>query len=33
MATLSRVHHVGIVVESVEASAAWYVDRLGFERL
>ena len=33
MTTLSGLHHVGIVVESVEASTAWYVENLGFERL
>lgn len=33
MTTLSGIHHVGIVVESIEASAAWYIDKLGFERL
>jgi catechol 2,3-dioxygenase-like lactoylglutathione lyase family enzyme len=33
MTTLSGIHHVGIVVESVEASTAWYVEHLGFERL
>jgi len=33
MATLSGIHHIGVVVESIEASAAWYVDKLGFERL
>ena len=33
MTTLSGIHHVGIVVESVEASTAWYVEHLGFARL
>lgn len=33
MTALSGIHHVGIVVESVEASATWYVKHLGFERL
>ena len=33
MTTLSGIHHVGIVVEDIEASTAWYVDNLGFERL
>lgn len=33
MTTLSGIHHVGIVIENIEASAAWYVDKLGFERL
>ena len=33
MTTLSGIHHVGIVVENVEASTAWYVEHLGFERL
>lgn len=28
-----KIHHVGVVVESIEASAAWYMDKLGFERL
>lgn len=32
-ASLGRIHHIGIVVQSIEASAAWYVDNLGFERL
>jgi catechol 2,3-dioxygenase-like lactoylglutathione lyase family enzyme len=31
--TLSGFHHVGIVVENIDASAAWYADKLGFERL
>jgi methylmalonyl-CoA epimerase len=29
----SKLHHVGIVVQDIEASAAWYVEHLGFERL
>lgn len=33
MTSLSGIHHVGIVVESVEKSATWYVEHLGFERL
>lgn len=33
MTTLSGIHHVGIVVKSVEASVTWYVEHLGFERL
>ncbi|MES3150819.1 VOC family protein [Sphingomonas faeni] len=33
MTALSCIHHVGIVVESVEASATWYVEHLGFDRL
>ena len=33
MTTLSGIHHVGIVVEDVEASATWSVEHLGFERL
>ncbi|TPG55034.1 VOC family protein [Sphingomonas glacialis] len=33
MTVLSGIHHVGIVVESVEASTTWYVEHLGFERL
>jgi catechol 2,3-dioxygenase-like lactoylglutathione lyase family enzyme len=33
MIALSGIHHIGIVVESVEASVTWYVDNLGFERL
>lgn len=28
----SKVHHIAVVVESIEASAAWYVENLGFER-
>ena len=30
---LSRLHHVGVVVKNIEASSAWYVRHLGFERL
>jgi catechol 2,3-dioxygenase-like lactoylglutathione lyase family enzyme len=33
MTKFSAIHHVGVVVESIEASTAWYVDKLGFERL
>ncbi|MCQ8277643.1 VOC family protein [Acetobacteraceae bacterium KSS8] len=33
MKTLSGLHHVGIVVEDIEASAQWYAEHLGFERL
>lgn len=33
MTALSGIHHVGIVVENIEASTAWYVEHLGFERL
>ena len=33
MTTISGIHHVGIVVASVEASTAWYIEHLGFERL
>lgn len=33
MPELSGIHHVGVVVESLEASTAWYVEHLGFERL
>lgn len=33
MSTLSRIHHIGIVVESIEATTAWYVENLGFERI
>ncbi len=33
MTALSGIHHVGVVVENVEASTAWYVEHLGFERL
>lgn len=29
----SGIHHIGIVVESIEASAAWYGEKLDFERL
>lgn len=31
--SFSKFHHVGIVVQDIEASAAWYVEHLGFERL
>lgn len=31
--TSDRIHHVGIVVRSIEDSEAWYVENLGFERL
>ncbi|UXA68165.1 VOC family protein [Xanthomonas prunicola] len=27
------IHHVGIVVQDLEASARWYADQLGFRRL
>jgi catechol 2,3-dioxygenase-like lactoylglutathione lyase family enzyme len=33
MNAILGLHHVGVVVENIEASAAWYVDNLGFERL
>lgn len=33
MSTLSGIHHVGVVVENLEASTAWYVEHLGFDRL
>lgn len=33
MTHLKGIHHVGIVVQNIESSAAWYVDKLGFERL
>ena len=33
MVKLSGVHHVGVVVADLEASAAWYAEHLGFERL
>ena len=29
---MGNCHHVGVVVQDIEASIAWYVDRLGFER-
>lgn len=32
-AEFSKTHHIGIVVQSIEASAAWYAEKLGFERL
>ncbi len=28
-----KVHHIGIVVQNIETSEAWYVDHLGFERM
>lgn len=28
-----KIHHIGVVVQSIEASAAWYVEKLGFEHL
>lgn len=28
---VSGIHHVGLVVESIEASAAWYAEHFGFE--
>jgi catechol 2,3-dioxygenase-like lactoylglutathione lyase family enzyme len=31
--TLNRLNHVGIVVRDLAASQAWYVEKLGFERL
>ena len=31
-ADMGHCHHVGVVVRDIEASVAWYVDRLGFER-
>lgn len=33
MTASSALHHVGIVVQSLEASVDWYVEHLGFERL
>lgn len=33
MTLLSGIHHIGIVVQDIDASATWYVDHLGFERL
>jgi glyoxylase I family protein len=30
---IRAVHHVGLTVRDVEASAAWYVSVLGFERV
>ena len=30
---LSRFHHVGIIVQDLEQSIAWYQQHLGFERL
>jgi catechol 2,3-dioxygenase-like lactoylglutathione lyase family enzyme len=29
---IGGIHHLGLTVRNVEASAAWYVDVLGFER-
>lgn len=31
--SLNGIHHIGVVVRDIEASAAWYVEKLGFERL
>ena len=33
MTELAGFHHIGIVVADIEASAAWYGETLGFERL
>lgn len=33
MTGFSGLHHVGVGVEDIEASAAWYVEILDFERL
>ena len=30
--TNSAVHHIGIVVESIDATVQWYVEHLGFNR-
>jgi len=30
---LNKAHHIGIVVQDIQASEAWYVEHLGFERL
>lgn len=30
--SLSKLHHVAIVVENIDASVKWYVEHLGFER-
>jgi catechol 2,3-dioxygenase-like lactoylglutathione lyase family enzyme len=30
---LNQVHHVGVIVQNLEASIAWYKEHLGFERL
>jgi catechol 2,3-dioxygenase-like lactoylglutathione lyase family enzyme len=33
MTGFAGIHHVGIVVENLEASVSWYSEKLGFERL
>jgi len=33
MTGLSGVHHIGIVVQDIDASMAWYREHLGFECL
>jgi catechol 2,3-dioxygenase-like lactoylglutathione lyase family enzyme len=30
---LNQVHHIGVIVQDLEASIAWYNEHLGFERL
>ena len=30
---LDQLHHVGVIVQDLEASIAWYREHLGFERL
>jgi catechol 2,3-dioxygenase-like lactoylglutathione lyase family enzyme len=30
---LNKAHHIGIVVQDIQASEAWYVEHLGFEPL
>jgi glyoxylase I family protein len=31
--TIGNIHHLGLTVSNVEASAAWYVEVLGFRRV
>lgn len=33
MSTVPKIHHVGVVVEDLDASIAWYGETLGFEHL
>lgn len=30
--SMNKAHHIGIVVHDIQASEAWYVEHLGFER-
>jgi catechol 2,3-dioxygenase-like lactoylglutathione lyase family enzyme len=29
----NKAHHIGVVVQDIEASEAWYAEHLGFEHL